>query len=68
MTVERSWRKGNDDSWGLVDILVQTGVLVPDTRLQAIADVWNDYKEDETLSTRHLFTVLEDALTEENET
>ena len=57
----------------LIQQLVDSGSLVPDTRLQAIADAWNEYTDvikDEQLGTMEWLSVvaLLDALTEENKT
>ena len=57
----------------LIQRLVDSGSLTPDTRLQAIADAWNEYTDvikDEQLGTMEWLSVvaLLDALTKENKT
>jgi len=69
MTVEPSWRIPNsgDDKNDIKQMWV-----VPDTRLQAIADAWNDTMDRDRGKLRswvpHLVAAIEDALTEENKT
>ena len=44
MTVEPSYRLGNVMPWGTdIDDLIARGALVPDTRLQYIADAHTEY-------------------------
>lgn len=79
LTVEPSWRENVPEmvdpyvhsDTSLIQQLVDRGSLIPDLRLQAIADAWNNptlgfQREIIRVHAPELATAIEDALNKEN--